>query len=63
MKRQTRKVVFKEFNFGQTIEIKKGNILYAGFVDTYRVTPFFTDFDECLAKARDVVWKPLPEIM
>ena len=46
---------FKEFNFGHTITIHKGDVFYVGCIDTYRVTKFFEDFDDCLNETRKVL--------
>ncbi len=49
------KVVFKEFNSGHTIEIRKGKIFFVGRIDTYRVTGFCETLDDCLEKSRNMV--------
>ena len=49
------KETFKEFNFGHTITIHKGDVFYVGCIDTYRVTKFFADFDDCLNATREVL--------
>ena len=49
------KEVFKEFNFGHTITIHKGNVFYIGCIDTYKATKFYGNFEECLEKCRELV--------
>lgn len=49
------KKVFTEFNFGRTIEIRKGDVFYIGRIDTYEATNFYDNFDECLEKCREMV--------
>ena len=46
---------FREFNFGHTISIRKGDILYFGCIDTYKVTKFYKNFDECLNATRKLL--------
>ena len=51
------KEVFREFNFGYTIRVRKGNIFYVADtveIDGWR-TKFYLDFDECLEAAREYV--------
>lgn len=47
--------VFREFNFRRTITIHKGKKYYVGCIDTYRVTGFCSDLDECLNRCREMV--------
>lgn len=55
MARKGYKKVFTEFNFGRTITIWRGNILYTAYIDGYRASRHFDDFDECLNHAREIV--------
>lgn len=54
------KEVFREFNFGHTITIHKGEMFYIGCIDTYRATGFCTSQEECLEKCRNMV-EDMPE--
>lgn len=52
------KSVFKEFNFGHTIDIRKGRILYVGCIDTYPCTRNYDNLEECLEATRNMVLNP-----
>lgn len=49
------KLIFKEFNFGHIIEIRKGNMLFVGCINTYPCTKNYYNFDECLEATRSMV--------
>lgn len=48
------KSVWKEILNGHEIDIRKGNVLYVGCVDTYRATKNYDNRNDCLEAARNM---------